>query len=252
MSENEPEKPKRGWGWLQWSVALMALLFLAAYFMPVSKEISVKGVQMKGCSNARQIIGLLLTYASDHEGHYPDFGKDPSKLTSNEVFRDLIRAMAADVLILDETIFSCPQSPFVGDKKLGQAPDFNQALQPGENHWMMVSGLGNDSPSRTPVVLENAAEVVWPPKWLPYKEEPSKSFIQRLLSLGRLSSPGRSWKNKKIIICMNDASAEPISLKEKDGLMHLSESYLRAIAVPPSGLKILDIEVEIPRTSSAP
>lgn len=244
MSENEPEKPKRGWGWLQLGVVLVVLSLIACYFISSSQVISVQAWQTQGCMKARQITGMLLTYASDHDGHYPDFGKDPSKLTSNEVFRDLVRVLAADGLTVDETTFSCPQSAFVGDKNLGQAPDFKEALRPGENHWMMIAGLRNDS--RSPLLLENAVEAPWPPKWLPYAE-PSNSSTSWFLG-GKKSPPrGRSWQGNTIIISHNDTSADVVKLVKKDGLMHLPERYLKPNDETPSEFKILDIEVPSPK-----
>lgn len=252
MSENEPEKPKRGWGCLQWSVVLVVLALIASNFVPTYGLTTVKALQMKGSSNARQIIGYLVFYASEHEGHYPDFGKDPSKLTSNEAFRDLIRAVVVDEFTLDETIFSCPRSAFIADKKLGEAPDFKLALTPGENHWMMMAGSDNTSASNSLLVMENAFEAVWPPKWLPYTETPSSS--KSWFSDRRLPPPrerGRSWPSNTIILGRNDASVEVVKLEEKNGLLHLP-SYLRFKDDPTSVIKILDVEVENPGTSSSP
>lgn len=124
MNLNEPEKPKKSWGCLLWGVVLVIGGLLLILFMPVYGAITPRANQMKGSSNARQIIGLLLTYASDHNGLYPDAEVNPVTgkvpLTSNEVFRALIH----EGWVQDESIFSCPTSSFIADGQLGNAPDY--------------------------------------------------------------------------------------------------------------------------------
>ncbi len=241
MSENEPEKAEKGWGCLQWIVVLVVFVLVIYNFFPSYGQITVKANQMKGRSNARQITGLLLTYASDNSGHYPDFGKDLSKLTSNQAFHELVK----EGLVQDETIFSCPGSPFTSDKDIGLAPDYAKALTPGENHWMLVAGLKNNSPAHYPVMMENAVEATWPPKWLPYP-----SYISRKLASipGRKPLRGRSWENNAVIIAFNDASVQAVQMDLKDDRLHLPESTLKPEGKEPlPTLKILNIEVPLPK-----
>lgn len=237
MSENEPEKAKKGWGCLQWSVVLVVLALGIYNFFPIYGLISVKSYQMKGGSNARQITGLLLTYASDNNGHYPDFGKDLSKLTSNQAFRELVK----EGLVQDETIFSCPGSLFTVDKNIGVLPDYTEALVPGENHWMLAAGLNSQSRAHYPLVMENAADATWPPRWVPYP-----SYISRKLASITGSKPlrGRSWEKNAIIMALNDASVQVVEMDLKDDRLFLPESILKPEGKEPlPTLKILDIEV---------
>ncbi len=235
MSENEPEKPKKGWGCLQWGVVVALLCLLGLYLTPSYGRITPRANQMKGSNNARQITGLLLTYAAEYGGHYPDHGKDHSKLTSNEVFRLLVQ----DGLVQDETIFNCPGSSFRADKIIGEAPDFKQTLLPGENHWMFTAGLGNTSPAYYPVIMENAVQPAWPPKWSSY----SKTVVSFFSSSEPDRLPGAAWKDGKIIVAFNDASVLAVSLDSKDGLLQLPDSVLKPEGKTPlPELKILDVE----------
>ncbi len=235
MSENEPEKPKKGWGCLQWGVVVALLCLLGLYLTPRYGLITPRANQMKGASNARQILGLLLTYAVDNGGQYPDHGKDLSKLTSNVAFRSLVQ----EGLVQDETIFSCPGSSFRADKILGEAPDYKQALLPGENHWMLTAGLTNRSLSHSAVIMENAVQPAWPPKWSPY----SKTVVSFFSFSEPNRRPGAAWKDGKILVAFNDASVLAVSLDSKDGLLQLPDSVLKpAGKMPLPELKILDVE----------
>lgn len=235
MSENEPEKPRKGWGCLQWGVVVgvvVVVCLLAVNSIPSYGPITPKANKMKAGSNGRQIVSLLMTYASENNGFYPDHGKDLSKLTSNEVFRALFQ----EAMVQDETIFGCPGSPMKPDKNIGSAPGFEQALMPGENHWMMVAGLRDDSPAHYPLVMENAADASWPPKWLPYPEP----FFS---SSGTRRSRGMAWKKREIIVVFNDASVQTVKLELKDGMLHLPESFLKPEGKEPlPEFKILDVE----------
>lgn len=235
MSENEPEKPKKGWGCLQWGV-VVGVCFFVGIIWPTFLAIQTRSHQVKASSNARQIIGLMMSYASDYEGHYPDHGKEPSKLTANAALRSLVQ----EELIHDETIFGSQESRFKPDGNLGQAPDYAQALEPGENHWMMVANQKNTSPTHYPILMENAADVSWPPKWLPPAWFLSRKYAEWT---GPPPPRGRSWGNGTIIVGFNDASVQTVKLERKDGRMHLPDSVLKPAGKEPlPELKILDVE----------
>ncbi len=138
--------------------------------------------QVQASNNCRQIIISLKSYAGDHGGKYPDGA------TANDVFRQLIK----EGLLEDERIFSAPASPYLGDNNVGTAPDYAEALEPGENHWAMTRGLKDDSPGDCPLVFENPAQATWPPRW--DGEHAGQAY------------PGRAWKGDKIIVGNNDGS----------------------------------------------
>lgn len=255
MSENEPEKPKRGWGWLQWSVVLVVLGLLAYLVISFGCNLWVKRDQMRAANSPRDILGLLMTYASEHNGYFPDHGKDLAKFTSNEAFRSFFKegllgsddepAVGEDGFASGETIFGCPESRFTPDWKVGMPPDYAEALTPGENHWMMIAGLNNQSPAHYPLVMENSVEASWPPHWLP-----SSSKLSWLVSKIRSILPprGRSWQGDTIIIGFCDASVRTMILERKNNQLHLPESILKPEGQEPlPTLKILDIEVSLPK-----
>ncbi|GEP44766.1 hypothetical protein BGE01nite_40570 [Brevifollis gellanilyticus] len=177
-----------------------------------NEELRVSGL-------ARNIVISLRAWAQDNGGKYPD-SKHDEKATSNIAFRELYMSNLAQ----DEHLFSAPRSPFVPDGNLGDAPKFPKALEPGENHWMLVAGLSTKSPDRTPLIFENALDTSWPPKWHP-------GFFMHHVR-------GRSWRGKKIMVGFNDGSTIFVPLKRHGSHMTLNDETLRDL--PP--LKVLDIE----------
>lgn len=178
-SGNERKK----WGLGVWVFVVLLGFFLFSLLLPNCYVIAPKADQMKATSNCRQIIMALKAYAADHNGRYPT-GK-----TANEVFRELVR----EDILQDERVFGCPFSRFNPDNELGPPPDFEKAVGPGENHWMVVDGLRDDSLAYMPVVFENALEANWPPVWdgSPYEE---------------IRKRGQCWQRGKIVIGYNDNS----------------------------------------------
>lgn len=187
------EKPEKPVGCLQWGVifvvSLLGCLWLSSQFTNAART----APQMKAFSNAKQVIIALKQYASHRGGVYPvglEQGIVPTRPSSNRMFRE----MFAEGFLEDERIFGCPQSPFVPDNKIGEAPLFSQAVAPGENHWMLLRDQTDTSFGNTPLLIENALTTTWPPRWdMTAQGEPK---------------PGRVWKNGQIIIGWNDGSVQ--------------------------------------------
>lgn len=242
MSENEPEKRRKGWGCLQWGVVILAVCLLGIYWIPFYGLINPRANQMKAASNARQITGLLLTYAADHAGQLP------GGLTANAAFRKLFQ----EGLVQDESIFGTRWSSLIPDKQIGSAPDFKQALEPGENHWALVEGHKNTFPPHYPAVMENAQESTWPPSW---RLPPSGTMVWLREQLNMQlppPPPGSSWRNGTLIVARLNASVEMLKLVEKDGRMHLPGSFLKPEGLPPlPAFQLLDVERKN-ETSSTP
>jgi len=194
---------QRGFTLIELLVVITIIAIIASLAVPTYNLITVKANQMKGSSNCRQIIGLLLTYAADNNGLYPDSVTNPVTgsvpLTSNDAFRALVQ----EGLVQDETIFGCPGSRFMPDKNIGIAPTFDQALIAGENHWAMTQGQSNTTSSIMPIVFENPAAAGWPPQW----------------NCDAAGKPvaGRAWPGGTIIIGKNDASVETVKLMSQQG-----------------------------------
>jgi hypothetical protein len=85
---------------------------------------------------AREITISVRIWANDNLEKYPD-SKLGEKATANMAFRELFKS---DILH-DECIFGGERSRFIPDRVIGSAPDYAKALEPGENHWMLVAGL---------------------------------------------------------------------------------------------------------------
>ncbi len=182
--------------WLGYIVMIMLVLSL---IVPMFARTAPIGYQTKAINNCKTIITTLKLYSSDNRGNYPDFAL-PNALTSNEVFRELIKVGDSD----SEAFFGCPNSG-VGkpDGNIGHAPDYAEALKPNENHWAMTKGLTDSDPGNIPLVYESPADATWPPTWNP--------------DFAGTTKPGRTWSGGKVIIGFNDGSVMAMPLESTKG-----------------------------------
>ena len=189
-------------GCLQIGVVIIAFVLLGAvlftkFFSPYPRY-DEKANITKGISNCRQIIWALKSYASDHDGKYPDvLLKD--KRTANAAFRVLFEEHCVD----SELIFGCPVSPFIPDGNIGNNEKTSKVLEPGENHWAMTAGASGAHSGDIPLVYENPAVATWPPKW----NMDAKGTNRR----GRGLSRG-------VVIGMDDGSVGARPLSSKRGI----------------------------------
>ncbi len=193
---------RQGFTLIELLVVITIIAILAGLAMPAFTTVQEKARIMEGSSNCRQIIIALKSYAGDNSGNYPDADKDEQPQTSNDAFRMLIKGQ----YLSDEKVFTCAGSPFRGDNNIGESPDYEEALKPGENHWVMTKQLSDSAPSNAPLVFENPVSESWPPAW----DANAKGKQIK----------GRAWKSGKIIVGMNDSSvsAEPLDAKEGDNV----------------------------------
>lgn len=220
-----PSSPRQSWGCLEWIVAIVCLILLWAVITPWFRMTSHMAEQTKVSNNCRQIIMALKVWAADENRMFPD-AKLPPTATANEVFRVLIR----DDIIQDEQIFGAIFSPFKPDGAIGSAPSFSQALEPGENHWMMMAGFSTDSPaSDAPFIFENTLTPAWPLIW---RTDKQKEAVR-----------GRTWKGDKIVIGRLDNSVNVEKLVKENGVLTLPTQFRKTVEqytkVP---LRVLNLE----------
>lgn len=195
---NVEQQTKSGCGWIHvlWlgAVVLLGLAMVPPCFCIVTD----KSAQATNSGNCQQILTALKIYAVEHGGKFPD--ADPSgPTTANQAFRVLIREGVLD----DERVFGAFSGMYHPDYNIGDAPEFNEALEPGENHWAMTKGATNKSPALMPLVFENAVSNGWPPRWN--------------VDAARKIVPGRAWKGGKILVGFNDSSVQLINLESSKG-----------------------------------
>lgn len=184
-------------------VVAVVLILLGALSLPAYRHIQSLGRETMAVSSCKQITLALKRYAQDHNGSYPDqmLYQASSSLhrNSNNVFRELFKAG----LVTEEQIFGCPGGP-VPDGRLGNAPEFELAVAPGENYWAMTAGVGTSAPGSVPLVYENPVSAGWPPQW----GEPRKvgSGHER----GTILAPG------KVVIGNNDGSVYFLKLVQEN------------------------------------
>jgi prepilin-type N-terminal cleavage/methylation domain-containing protein len=196
-------KLRQGFTLIELLVVITIIAIIASLAIPAANMVTNLANQMKGSSNCKQIIGVLISYANDYSGMYPDSVTNPvtgsMPLTSNDAFRALFQ----EGLTQEEKIFGCPASKYQPDSNIGAAPTYDQALMAHENHWAMTAGQSNSSTSIMPLVFENPVAAGWPPQW---NADAAGKLVQ-----------GRAWPGGKVIVGKNDGSVETIKLQAAQG-----------------------------------
>lgn len=237
MSEAEAQPPRIKRRRLRWGL-ILCLLIGFGWVLPSYLTFAYRVEQMNALSQASELFRRLFNDGHERRA-YPDQDPHPKagKLTANVALRALFKEDST----VREELFGGLYSRFKPDGKIGSPPDYAEALKPGENHWMMVAGLDPQSPSHFPLLLENAVDATWPPRWLPPRGVFSYGLSQWFPGL--VPSRGRCWPSGRIlIVCCG--GIEEIKLVEKDGYMHLPDSFLSPEGkVPLPSFKLLDVEM---------
>jgi prepilin-type N-terminal cleavage/methylation domain-containing protein len=189
----------RGFTLLELLVVISIIASLTALAIPAIGKVQTAGHMATATSNAKNIVVALKTYAADHHGLYPDSDRAAAPETSNDAFRLLFKAGA----IKDERIFGSSVSQYRPDGDFGSAPDYEKALEAGENHWALTAGLSDATDGPVPVVFENPVSTSWPPMW---NAKAAGTAVE-----------GRSWSGGRIIVARNDGSCGSEALESADG-----------------------------------
>lgn len=204
-------KTKRNHGFtlIELLVVITIIAILGSLAMSQFTKAQQTANQMKGVSNAKQIVIALKQFAAQNNSLYPD-SVSPAQggaagggtvATSNDAFRN----MFIEGIVTDERIFGCPGGYNTRDNNnIGNAPGYTLALQPGENHWAMTRGQTDTAVGNMPIVFENPATSSWPPQW-----DVDKA--------GQLA-PGRAWAGGQVVVARNDGSAEVVNLASRQGI----------------------------------
>lgn len=211
-------------GPLAWAIAMAVGVLLIGLVLALAE----RAKEAPALRNAWQITMALKIFANDSQGLYPDSMVDP--LSTNLAFRLLFK----EDVIADERVFGCPSSPFVPDGRIGSAPNYDQAVEAGENHWMMVGKLSTSSDGRLPLLYENAVDAAWPPKWHD--------------GIAPKAVRGRCWPLGRVVVAFNDTTVRMVSLeKMSPGVLTLPQSIQKAEkAYQVEELRPLDVEEKRP------
>ena len=171
---------------------LLLLLNMSSMYTQASRVSPI----MKTVSNGTQVLVALKQYSASYSSSYPDATSTEFK-SANEVLRLLFQ----EGILTDERIFGSPESAFQPDNEIGSPPNFEKALMPGECHWMLLKGQWETVPGETPILIENAPNSTWPPKW--DTERPRSSLWADETPPKR----GRSWPGSTVVVVRNNGSA---------------------------------------------
>ncbi len=188
------KRNRGGFTLIELLVVITIIATLAGLSVPVFARVQENGNITKGSNNARQIYLACSLYSNDNDGRFPRGD------SANAAFRKLVK----DKLIEKEDVFGCPGSPYLPDNDLGEAPNYAEAVESGENHWMMVNGLTSSSGGAIPLIFENALDTNTNPQW------DGAAAGQTLR--------GRTWSNGRVIICTGDGSVATYKTDNPDGV----------------------------------
>lgn len=220
---NEPEKPKKGWGWMQWLCMLLVVCLTPLMASVIHDSVIDLAYRGRQAQSGKDIIFAFKVFANDNGSTFPDVR---AKLTtSNQAFRELIKHEYVET----ENLFGGYISPYVSDGFIGGAPEFEKAVQPGESHWVVLGGLTTHTQNAHPVIYENAIDSTWPPKWKP---DSANHFTR-----------GRVWKGNKVLVGLVDGSISIVKTRQVGDTQTLPESMLLGFDGKPwDDIKVLDVE----------
>ncbi len=185
-------------------VVITIIAILASLAVPAFTMVQTQGNQMKGVNNCKQIILALKQFSKDNNSQYPDSQQNPLTGSMAQNANDAYRFMIQEQIVTDERIFGCPAG-YTPNNDIGQAPNYGNALMPGENHWAMTGNQTDTTVGNMPIVYENPVSISWPPLWN--------------ADVAGQIAPGRTWPGGKIIIGRNDGSVAVEALAGKRGMI---------------------------------
>jgi hypothetical protein len=121
---------------------------------------------------------------------------------------------------------------FKPDNVIGKAPDFADAVKPGENHWAMTVDLTDSYSGSIPLVYENPVNPTWPAKWLTPVED--------------AKSKGSAWVDGTVVVGLNDSSVRAMKLLPGKGTpvgLERDPQTGKEIFDPSARQTILDVEL---------
>lgn len=194
-----PEPPIERPTKVRWGCVLGLIFFGTILIASVRSPRKKLGMSARVTTAALQAGGIhkaLMLYANDHEGRFPECLNN-----SNEAFRQLFPEY-----LQEEKPFYVPNSAWHAaapgqkpDNDIGAPPAFEKTLQPGENHWAYVTGLGTQSDSDLPLIADGFVEGA--PGT--YTDDASQK--------------GGIWKGSKAIVVLVSGSAKAYPLSPQSG-----------------------------------
>ena len=200
-------------------ISIIAMLAAGAYagFGAIMPKIRANNTATK----LGTIHKWLSAYALDNGGAFPE-GQ-----TSNSALREMFKN---DNYGADEMQFAIENDPYCknfnggkgpdGDK--GRAPEYEQALQPGENPFAYVSGLSNSDDGRLPIMANGFAGTDG--RWTDNKTQKGGVFMGKYAAVVRVGGSAQATELKK---------EEGYEVREKSGgnMMNIFSSEFFGISV---------------------
>jgi prepilin-type N-terminal cleavage/methylation domain-containing protein len=147
---------RQGFTLVELLIVISIIAVLAGVALPAIGKAKETADRTASASNAGNIFKMLTLYASDNDGAYPK-----GESSSNDAFRQLF----IEGIAQDEKPFKVTGSQWHSaaktngpDGDIGSAPNYEQALERGENHWAYTSGLNQTSNGNLPIIMDGFVE----------------------------------------------------------------------------------------------
>ena len=206
--------------------AAVITAILAVLILPAFSSFRFKGRMAGQLCSGRQIYLSLRNYAADigAGGAFPLYSDRENQkgiaTTSNEAFQVLLPRY------LDDKRPFFNKSSAWCDRRIGGA-GFETKVHSGENDWVYVRGLTENSPSRWPLIANAFA-----PPTTTYVRDPGK--------------PGGVWKGANAIVVWAGGSAEIVETKpQRDGFIIPRSDKPSANAFEKDGEWLVGFGVEV-------
>jgi hypothetical protein len=143
------------------SLVLVSLLAVFGWSLTTGCSLPLKKIAKASTTakTGQDIYTMLSAWASDNNGDFPT-----ARQFSNEAFRELFKARLVD----SEKLFAIPGDAWhkntpsgdgrTFDDEIGSAPDYVQALMPGECAWAYLTGLKVESDPQLPLLANGFNE----------------------------------------------------------------------------------------------
>ena len=216
------KKHAQGFTLIELLVVITIIAVLASVAVPVYSVIQARAARTKALAHSKQIHLAIAEFAIDEDGIFPTAEND-----SNQAFRQLF-----DRKFQDERIFfvpgcayhkSLPAGQTKPDNDVGQAPNYEQGLERGENHFAYVTGLNNGSKGNLPLIADGFSEQPGVYSDVPQEKggvwEGEAAIVVRVDGSGKMEKPDggdlRVYEKKsgqKVDIFGQDYGTDPASV----------------------------------------
>ena len=151
---------------------------------------------------AKNVFNAMTSYASDHNGKFPQKGAATSNGGNFSNAEDVFREFIVKEYVSDEKDFAVDNSPVELDGYVGDAPNYNDAFSNADGgvHWSVIGNGTQTMRGSAPMAWENGSSDGWNPSWDPTKAGQPVA--------------GRTWSGGKVVMVTISGKAEALEVED--------------------------------------